>query len=345
MEDHLTETAKEQLRRFCRQYLQLHHHTDIEFPSPEHLRTSSFQDCIYAKLYQEGAVKYSPPQRYQLRALKELTRRIEASITDWEEDGISDDLMNSLSSLLSSPIQPEATGSQVKSYVTYTVSALDTPTEREHATITLLESRNILSAGGVTGFRTWEAAMHLGNYLCANQSLVQGKHILELGTGTGYLSILCAKYLQAAHVIATDGSDDVVSSLSTNFHLNDLEDRNMEGKELKWGHALIGSEHPQWNSGRPIDLVVASDVTYDGIHVALVATFVELFDLYPNLKILIGSTVRNEATYELFLTRCQNNKLSIEHVKYDMVELKDQDGPFFPVLAPVKLCFITRTKP
>jgi len=84
MENQLTVDARRQLKRFCRQYLQLH--LDIDYPSEELLRKSDFQECIYARLYEDNAVKNAPPQRYQLRILKELTRRIEESILDWEED-------------------------------------------------------------------------------------------------------------------------------------------------------------------------------------------------------------------------------------------------------------------
>lgn len=186
--------------------------------------------------------------------------------------------------------------------------------------------------------------MHMGNYFCANRPLVQGKSILELGTGTGYLSVLFARYLQASHVLATDGSEDVMSSLSTNFYLNDLQDSSMiEGLELRWGHALVGSEHPKWNAGRDIDLVVASDVTYDiSWHPALVATFGELLDLYPAIEIIMASAVRNEKTYELFVERCQSNRLLVEHIEFEMPKLEVQEGPFYSNLAPIKLCAITR---
>jgi len=251
--------------------------------------------------------------------------------------------MNALSSLLSSPVQSETTSVQQKSYVTYTLSAF-VLASGEPATITLLESRNLLTAGGVTGFRTWEAAMHMGNYLCTNPSLIKGNSVLELGTGTGYLSIFCAKYLQASHVLATDGSEEVVSSLPTNFYLNDLQDiSTIEGKELRWGHALVGSEHPKWNAGRDVDLVIASDVTYDMTwHPALVATFLELFDLYPTVRILIACAVRNEKTYGMFVERCQSNALSVEHIDFELPKLEVQEGPFYSDLAPIKLCMITR---
>jgi hypothetical protein len=37
-------------------------------------------------LFEDHRLKHAPPARYQLRVLKELTRRIEHSIQDWEEE-------------------------------------------------------------------------------------------------------------------------------------------------------------------------------------------------------------------------------------------------------------------
>ena len=84
MENQLTVDARRQLNRFCRQYLQLH--LDIDFPSEELLRDWNFQECIYNTLYEEKSIKYAPPERYQLRILKQLILRIEESIQDVEED-------------------------------------------------------------------------------------------------------------------------------------------------------------------------------------------------------------------------------------------------------------------
>jgi predicted nicotinamide N-methyase len=256
--------------------------------------------------------------------------------------------MHCLSSLLCSSLPSEATSAQQKSYVTYTISTLSSKSQAENEntpTTTLLEARNLVAAAGTTGLRTWEAALHLGNYLCANShSLVKGKSILELGAGTGYVSILCAEHLGASHVLATDGSDDVVSSLSTNFYLNNLQDSSkIEGKELKWGHALIGAEHPEWNGGRKIDLVLGADLTYDGSGIpALVSTFRDLFHLYPEVKIIIAATVRNPRTFQTFLGTCRGNGYVVEEIEFGVLKAEQQQGPFYSGLVPIQLCLITK---
>jgi predicted nicotinamide N-methyase len=253
--------------------------------------------------------------------------------------------MNYMSSLFASSLPSEATSAQQKSFVTYTLSSLPSGA-KEAPTITLLEARNLVAAAGTTGLRTWEAALHFGNYLCANsRSLVHGKSILELGSGTGYVSVLCAKHLRASHVIATDGSDDVVESLSTNFYLNGLQDLSLiEGKELTWGQALIGGEHPEWNGGRHVDLVLGADLTYDGSGIpSLVSTFDDLFELYPKVKIIIAATVRNSKTFETFLDTCRMNKFVVNEVKFDIMPSPLQQGPFYSDLVPIQLCLITRS--
>lgn len=84
MECDLSVGAKAQLDLFCRQYLQLH--LNLDYPDAEHLRNDTFQRCLTSRLFEEHALKHAPPQRYQLRALKGLTKRIEESIQDWEEE-------------------------------------------------------------------------------------------------------------------------------------------------------------------------------------------------------------------------------------------------------------------
>ncbi len=84
MERRLSITAERQLARFCRQYLQLQF--DLDYPDKDCLRKEVFQRDLYRTLFQEHAVDHPPSPRYQLRVLKELIRRIEHSIQDWEEE-------------------------------------------------------------------------------------------------------------------------------------------------------------------------------------------------------------------------------------------------------------------
>jgi len=129
--------------------------------------------------------------------------------------------------------------------------------------ITLLEARSLLASSGTTGFRTWEAALFLGHYLYSaeGQNLVQGKSVLELGAGTGFLSILCSKHLGARYVLATDGSGEVVTYLQTNLSLNGLDGgKSMDTASFLWGHTLVGGALDINQGNRTYEVVIGADV-------------------------------------------------------------------------------------
>ena len=71
-----------QIARFCRQYHQLE--PVVDFPDGEYLCDASVQETLYEQLFSED-IKNPAPPRYQLRVLKELVKRIEESIEDWDQ--------------------------------------------------------------------------------------------------------------------------------------------------------------------------------------------------------------------------------------------------------------------
>jgi protein-lysine N-methyltransferase EEF2KMT len=213
-------------------------------------------------------------------------------------------------------------------------------------TVTLLEARSLLAATGTTGFRTWEACLHLGAYLSSPSCAipVANRNVLELGAGTGFLSILCAKHLNAAHVTVTDGSDIIVSDLPTNFYLNGLQDSSViEAKELKWGQALLGGEQAEWNQGRPVDVILGADVTYDSAGIpSLVATLVDLVEMFPTVEILIAAAIRNEETFKVFAKVCGMNGFALDDIDFPVPPPENQEGPFYSDSIPIQLCIIKK---
>lgn len=259
--------------------------------------------------------------------------------------------MSTLSVLLATPHPPEAALVQQRFYVTYSLSGLpgdpnSTSSKEQDPHITLLENRSLIAAGGTTGLRTWEAGLHMGQFLCQNPAIVRGKRILELGTGTGYLSILCAYYLGATHVLASDGSDDVINNLPENLFLNDLEDSSrITPMDVKWGHALVGTEEEAWNGGWPVDVVLGADVTYDRSAIpALVGTLVDLFALHPNVEVYISAAQRNEETFGVFMKACGDNGLVAEDLEFGVPSRSSQRGPFYDDEVPIKIftCRVSR---
>ncbi|KAK7454972.1 hypothetical protein Landi51_03181 [Colletotrichum acutatum] len=343
-----TQFASESVDRFCYQYLQLE--PILEYPTGQIIREPSAQGTIYKKLFSDEAPRYSPPARYRLRVLKELVARIESSIEDWDQHAfsnddqeVSEDLITALSESLATPVPSEVSSAQQKSYVTYHLSGLEQSPRPQHSPppdITLLEARSLISASGTTGLRTWEAALHLGQFLCEDPNLVKGKRVLELGAGTGYLTILCVKHLGAAHVVASDGSDDVINNLPESFFLNELQESTLvRPMELRWGHALIGTEDQKWNNGESVDVVIGADITYDqSIIPALIATVEELFALFPAVQVLISATQRNEVTFEAFCNRCRQRDMGLSYIDFPIPPREKQNGPFYNDSVPIRIC-------
>lgn len=75
----------QEIRRFCFQFLQQEKLDRLDFPSTKLLRDSDAQEALCGLLFEEGALEHPPPRRYQLKTLKELLTRIEASIDDWDK--------------------------------------------------------------------------------------------------------------------------------------------------------------------------------------------------------------------------------------------------------------------
>ena len=190
---------------------------------------------------------------------------------------ISDDLMSAMSSLLTSNVPSEADSAQQKAFVTYSYplnsSFHSKSTERS---VTLLEARSVISSSGTTGLRTWEAALLLGSYLASEdgQAITSGKKVFELGAGTGMLSILCAKHLGVAGIVATDGDEAVVDTIKTNLFLNGLDNNDTSACQvhtaaLKWGWTLDATTFAEDYGMEAPDVLLGADVVshHHRIHV------------------------------------------------------------------------------
>jgi predicted nicotinamide N-methyase len=178
---------------------------------------------------------------------------------------------------------------------------------------------------------------------------VQNKRIVELGSGTGYLAVLCAKYLGASHVLATDGSDDVVRKLPRNFDSNGLQaSEKVAARQLRWGSLLpaTGSDttgEREWR-GERVDMVVGADITYDSwtSRHCLGPTLRDLAILFPGVAILIAATERNRETFEDFLQWCRGNGFVVSLLSFPVPSRTEQRGPFYNDDSPIHICRLTR---
>ncbi|KAI1780288.1 putative methyltransferase-domain-containing protein [Hypoxylon cercidicola] len=339
-----------QLLLLRRQYLQLFEPDFLAWPPSKFLKGADVQIWLYKNLFDPTRNSRIPPERYQMRVLKKLVDKIEKAIEDPDEDEISDEIMTCLTSFMSRGVPSEFDAALEKAYVTFTCipEAADLRDSYENApdpTITLLERRHLISGSRTTGFRTWEASLHLGSYLLTRDGsrLVRGKNVFELGAGTGFLSILLAKHLQAEYVTTTDGDGGVIESLKENLSLNNLEDQQRVRTEtLRWGHDLRGTWVEDDCATHPYDVVIGADITYDKVAIsALVSTLQSLFDMRPRLRVIIAGVVRNAETFQTFRDECARYHFTVEDVNFEPKPIRQQKALFYAAAVPMRILSIS----
>jgi predicted nicotinamide N-methyase len=100
------------------------------------------------------------------------------------------------------------------------------------------------------GEYVWPAGIAMCEFLKRNPKLVEGKRVLELGSGTGIAGLYAAK-LGAEHVTLTDFIDWNIENMKINIKDNGLEGL-AEPRWFQWGTSL----YEQW------DVILGSDITY-----------------------------------------------------------------------------------
>lgn len=89
-----------------------------------------------------------------------------------------------------------------------------------------------------TGATVWPAAIALVKYLERNPSLLQGKKVVDLGSGTGITSVASA-ILGASTVICTDGEDNVVKLARSNVQHVQEEWKSEEVRSVSFGNLSV----------------------------------------------------------------------------------------------------------
>jgi hypothetical protein len=126
---------------------------------------------------------------------------------------LNDNLMDALGMLVAQPKANSLELAQKLSHVKYTAPLQSSSTKNRE--VTTIESRGLILSGGTTGKRTWEAALHLGSFLAssAGEELVRGKRVIELGAGTGFLSLFCAHHLGVQSVVSSDREPVLIENM------------------------------------------------------------------------------------------------------------------------------------
>ncbi|KAI0843259.1 putative methyltransferase-domain-containing protein [Hypoxylon sp. FL0890] len=340
-----------QLLLLRRQYMQLFEPDFLAWPPPKFLKGIDVQKWLYRYMFDPSRNPRLPPEGYQMRVLKRLIDKIETATETENLKDISNELVERLASFTTSGVRSEFQVVQEKAYVTFTCipekgNLVGPDDDGLEPTMTLLEQRHLVSGSRTTGFRTWEASLHLGSYLLtdAGSHLVRGKNVLELGAGTGFLTILLAKHLNAKHVTATDGDEGVVEAIKENIALNELDQHRIRTETLMWGCDLKETWVENDYATHPYDVVVGADITYDKVAIrALVSTLQGLFDMRSTLKIVIAGVVRNTETFQTFRDECASHHFDVKDIQFESKPMRQQRALFYAAAVPIKILSITRS--
>ncbi|KAL2864905.1 protein-lysine N-methyltransferase [Aspergillus lucknowensis] len=321
---------------------------NLSLPDGPALVSPAMQTAIYKNMFNENTAWPLPPAPYQARVLKAIIARIEESISDPDEDEILDALLEKWSSLLSAPKPSAVEQAQELTYIKYTAPTLHAakpiPDSRKHRTVITSESRSLILASGTTGFRTWEAALHLGTFLSTTshgESLLANKRVLELGAGTGFLSFLTAKYLGAESVLATDRDPALIEQIDACIGKNGLDKSMVRTGIWEWGSPL---QVPSFSEGEGaaesevgFDVALGADLIYDvDLVPLLVSTVKDLFNNYSLKEFIISATVRNGDTFRTFLETCERNRLAVEQIPFTSPPRETQTGFFHSTSIPIR---------
>ncbi|KAK9347969.1 putative methyltransferase-domain-containing protein [Lipomyces starkeyi] len=273
------------------------------------------QHELYVELCESDTRFKRPPRDYIGGVVKKLVLLLEHLQVDIDDDIISYMLFAMANT--KSQVYFKAPTTPQFGAVTY---LLGEEVNCDDEYITIQENRNVISGSGTTGYRTWEAALALGEYILSQRHTehsdvdVVGKRILEVGAGTGFVSLLCGK-LGAAKVFGTDGYEDIVLRLRRNIEDNKLANV-VETRVYKWGnssgddtgHVLEReSREADYKYTDPVDLILGADITFDAeICELLVKSLDILMTENPHAKVIISATIRSDETitaFEKFLDR------------------------------------------
>jgi predicted nicotinamide N-methyase len=105
----------------------------------------------------------------------------------------------------------------------------------------------------LSGQFMWEGSRIVCSYIQAHKELVAGKTVLELGAGTGLVSIVAKLVCKAEKVTATDGDKVAMRIIRENLAMNAAA---VDAELLRWGEPI------QMADVERCDVIVAGDVIY-----------------------------------------------------------------------------------
>lgn len=190
----------------------------------------------------------------------------------------------------------------------YCLYSLD---EKQH--IALRESNRELKYG-TTGLFSWPAA----DAVVRNMNklrwpvLFQGKKVVEIGSGVGFLGIACLALCHPKMYLFTDHSEEVLNILHENVKTNTTDPDLVYQLHGKTNYEIRLLDFcTDCSDDLDADFLLASDIVFDPSMMPRLSKFISAFLCkQKNRKAFIACTIRSEQTYAIFIESLTFEKLS-----------------------------------
>ncbi|WRT66322.1 uncharacterized protein IL334_003277 [Kwoniella shivajii] len=393
----MSSSTGDELETLQKQYLSLYPLYLLSIPLPKFLVEMQNQHYLIDELLGE---RYQPENEYKRKFWRKVLQVMEMGMKEVEEEGedenendleIDERFYDVLTELMIAKGGPSTFDKPASSFRTFiynmphshpfvqpqrqpqrpsTSTRASPENEIGKGKITLVEEQ-IAIQGGTTGLRTWTAALHLAHHILLHpQSIFQDpttidRGIIELGAGTGFLSILLSQL--GVNVISTDLGDEAPSDdqdqaretkdedvekvethvqsesitplarlksnvssesqLMCKIKLDDLDE--IQVKSLDWTEASLHSpERPEiWDTlENERRTIIAADVIYDPILIPPLVNTINRLIGDSKAECIISATVRNQTTFDGFVNTCKQHNLSVKEID---VPPMDEKNPTF----------------
>lgn len=174
--------------------------------------------------------------------------------------------------------------------------------------VLIKENRNSLVERGDTGHRTWESSLALTELICCDNKRFSYPlgNVVELGAGTGLVSLAIGKLGLSQHIYSTDGSRNVVEKLNETVEINGLDDF-VQPMFLRWDDLGAAAKLPKNATLFAGDILYGMTDTYPQI--------LDLLDLLSPKQTFFCNPIRNRETYEQFKLLCGDRGYNVSLLK------------------------------
>ena len=279
-----------------------------------HIRSVSskdFVDILSPIFY--GSLCKSPSLKY-MKSL--ILKFLKGKETDLETN---DDFASLLADILcktSSDTSCWGFGSSIanpeeRAYVSYDIESELDPKQRNTISLLVYPQHNDVGVRKV-----WEAGACLAEFLIKYPHYVDGKCVVEFGSGVGLTGLIASAYGRAKSVHMTDYTDACILNLSHNIECNTqvlidlgVDQCSVSSGYLEWDECAkslqiisdLSKSKSSLNAYVNADVIIAADVVYDVDAIpSLIAAVHGLITGSKNKYAIFSTTYRNKDTFKLF---------------------------------------------